>query len=138
MLSFRSRLSPAWLHGLVTLVIGFAAVGIGASAGRIITRHLVPNVLHVILVWIINNIPAVILLEAMLGYIGVGVTRAIDGSEFTVASWGGMFFSGRHGVYSYRRCTLYLTRNGERKLGKTPWPETSESSQSKDVLHGRN
>ena len=51
--------------------------------------------LHVILVWIINNIPAVILLEAVLGYIGVGVTSAIDGGEFTVVSWGGMFFSGR-------------------------------------------
>ena len=120
-LIFRNLLSPSWFHGLITLVIGFAAVswvslarlirinvlqiksqmfveaaiGIGASPWRIITRHLTPNVLHVILVWIINNIPAVILLEAVLGYIGVGVTSAIDGSEFTVASWGGMFFSGR-------------------------------------------
>ena len=48
-----------------------------------------------ILVWIINTIPAVILLEAVLGYIGVGVTGAVDGGEFTVVSWGGMFFSGR-------------------------------------------
>jgi ABC-type dipeptide/oligopeptide/nickel transport system permease subunit len=120
-LIFRSMLSPTWFHGLITLVIGFAAVswvslarllrintlqikaqlfveaaiGIGASPWRIITRHLMPNVLHVILVWIIINIPAVILLEAMLGYIGVGVTSAVDGSEFTTVSWGGMFFSGR-------------------------------------------
>jgi len=125
-LIFRSFTSPSWLHGLITLVIGFAAVswvslarltrinvmqiksqlfveaaiGIGASPWRIITRHLVPNVLHVIMVWIINNIPAVILLEAVLGYIGVGVTSAIDGSEFTVASWGGMFFSGRSALSS--------------------------------------
>ena len=48
-----------------------------------------------ILVWIINNIPAVILLEAVLGYIGVDVTSATGGAEFTVVSWGGMFFSGR-------------------------------------------
>ena len=72
-----------------------AARSIGASPRRIITRHLLPNVLHVILVWIINNIPAVILLEAVLGYIGVGVTSAIDGGEFTAVSWGGLFFSGR-------------------------------------------
>ena len=72
-----------------------AAVGIGASPWRIMTRHLLPNVLHVVLVWIINNIPVVILLEAVLGYIGVGVTSAVDGGEFTVVSWGGMFFSGR-------------------------------------------
>jgi len=52
-------------------------------------------VVHVILVWMINSIPAVILLEALLGYIGVGVTGAVDGGEFTVVSWGGMFFAGR-------------------------------------------
>jgi peptide/nickel transport system permease protein len=120
-LIFRGVLPPTWSCGLITLVIGFAAVrwatlarlirisvlqiksqlfveaavGLGASHWRIITRHLAPNVLHVILVWIVNNIPTVILLEAVLGYIGVGVTSAIDGSEFTVVSWGGMFFSGR-------------------------------------------
>ncbi len=120
-LIFRSLLSPTWSHGLLTLVVGFAvigwvslarlirtnvlqlksqlfveaAIGIGATPWRIITRHLLPNVSHVILVWVINIIPAVILLEAVLGYIGIGVTSAVDGGEFTVVSWGGMFFSGR-------------------------------------------
>ena len=120
-LIFRSLLTPTWLHGLLTLGVGFAAVSwvslarlirisvmqikaqlfveaavsIGATPRRIILRHLLPNVLHVIVVWIINNVPAVILLEAVLGYIGVGVTSAIDGGEFTVVSWGGMFFAGR-------------------------------------------
>lgn len=120
-LILRSRLTPTWLHGMVTLVIGFAAVSwvslarlirinllqiksqlfveaaisIGASPRRIMLRHLLPNVRHVVLVWIINAIPAIILLEAVLGYIGVGVTGASDGGEFTIVSWGGMFFSGR-------------------------------------------
>ena len=120
-LIFRSLLVPTWSGGLITLIIGFtlvnwvglarlirinvlqiksqlffeAAVSIGATPWRIITRHLLPNVQHVILVWVINNIPAVILLEAVLGYIGVGVTSSVDGSEFTVVSWGGIFFSGR-------------------------------------------
>jgi ABC-type dipeptide/oligopeptide/nickel transport system permease subunit len=120
-LIFRNLLPPTWLGGLITLVIGFAAIswvslarlirinvlqvkpqlfveaaiGIGATPWRIITRHLLPNVLHVLVVWIIINIPAIILLEAMLGYIGVGVTSAVDGSEFTTVSWGGIFFSGR-------------------------------------------
>jgi ABC-type dipeptide/oligopeptide/nickel transport system permease subunit len=120
-LIFRNLLPPTWLGGLFTLVIGFAAiswvslarlirinvlqikpqlfveaaVGIGATPWRIVTRHLLPNVLHEIVVWIIINIPAIILLEAMLGYIGVGVTSAVDGSEFTTVSWGGIFFSGR-------------------------------------------
>ena len=120
-LIFREMLSPTWLHGLLTLIVGFAAtswvslarlirvnvlqirskafmeaaVALGASPRRVMTNHLLPNVLHVILIWIINNIPAVILLEALLGYIGVGVTSAVDGGEFTVVSWGGMFFTGR-------------------------------------------
>lgn len=120
-LIFRYMFSPSWFHGLLILVIGFAAVSwaglarlirvnvlqiksglfveaavsIGAPPRRIITHHLMPNVAHVVLVWIINNVPAVILLEAVLGYIGVGVTRAVDGDEFTVVSWGGMFFAGR-------------------------------------------
>lgn len=120
-LIFRSLLAPTWTNGIFTLVVGFAAVSwvsltrlvrvhvlriksqlfveaataLGASSWQIITRHLLPNVLHVILVWIINNIPAVILLEAVLGYIGVGVTGATDGGEFTVTSWGGLFFAGR-------------------------------------------
>jgi len=36
----------------------------------------------------------------VLGYIGVGVTGAIDGGEFTVVSWGGIFFSGRSALNS--------------------------------------
>jgi len=120
-LIFRNFLSPTWIHGLIALVVGFAAVSwvglarliranilqiksqlfveaaisVGASPRRILARHLLPNVVHVILVWMINSIPAVILLEALLGYIGVGVTGAVDGGEFTVVSWGGMFFAGR-------------------------------------------
>lgn len=120
-LIFRNLFAPSWLQGLITLVIGFAAVNwvnlarlirinvlliksqlfveaaisLGASPRYVILHHLLPNVLHVILVWIINNIPAIILLEALLGYIGVGVTSAVDGGEFTVVSWGGMFFTGR-------------------------------------------
>lgn len=120
-LIFRSRLSPSWFHGSITLVIGFAAiswvglarlvrvqvmqvksqlfieaaVSLGARPSRIITRHLLPNIMHIVLVWIINTIPAVILLEAVLGYIGIGVTTAYGDNEFSVISWGGMFFSGR-------------------------------------------
>lgn len=125
-LIFRGLLSPTWMHGFFTLVIGFAAVswtsltrlvranvqiiksrqfieaavGLGASKPEIIFHHLFPNIFHLVLVWIINNIPAVILLEAVLGYIGVGVTGAVDGGEFTVVSWGGMFFSGRSAMVS--------------------------------------
>lgn len=120
-LIFRDKLSPSWFHGLITLIFGYAAVSwvglarlirinvmslktrmfviaavsVGASSRRIIMRHLLPNVIHVIMVWVLINIPAVILLEAVLGYVGVPVTRAGGGSEFTTVSWGGLFSIGR-------------------------------------------
>ena len=120
-LIFRDKLSSSWTHGLITLIFGFAAVSwvslarlirinvmsiktqlfveaaicIGATRRRIITRHLLPNVMHVILAWILINIPAVILLEAILGYVGVPVTRASSVGEFTTVSWGGIFSTGR-------------------------------------------
>lgn len=120
-LIFRNLFTATWFHGLLTLGIGYAAVSwvslaqmirvsviqlksqlfieaavsIGASPRRILFRHLLPNVVHLILVWIINNIPVVILLEAILGYIGVGLTSATGGGEFIVSSYGGLFYSGR-------------------------------------------
>lgn len=123
-LVLRSKLSASWLNGLITLVVGFAAINwvslarlvrinvmqlktqlfveaaisLGASRRRIILHHLLPNVSHVILAWIINNVPVVILLEVILGYIGIGVTSATADNAFTVISWGGMFFSGRSAI----------------------------------------
>ena len=120
-LILRDKLSQSWFHGLITVIFGFAAVSwvslarlirinvlsiktqlfveaaisIGASPWRIFTRHLFPNVIHVILAWILINIPSVILLEAILGYVGVPVTRASSGGEFTTVSWGGQFSTGR-------------------------------------------
>lgn len=120
-LILRDLFTPTWLNGMITLIIGFAAIAwvglarlvrssvlqikekafieaarcMGASRRQIITKHLIPNVMHLIAVWIIINIPAVILLEALLGYIGVGVTSSVDGAEFNVVSWGGLFFAGR-------------------------------------------
>ncbi len=122
----RSLWTPTWFHGLLTLILGFTAISwpgmarmvrvnvqlirtqlfieastaLGASQAHIILTHLLPNIRHVISVWIINNIPQVILIEALLGYIGVNVTNAVEGGEFTVISWGGIFFTGRSALNS--------------------------------------
>ncbi len=58
-----------------------AARTIGASQGRIIFRHLVPNVLSVVIVYLTLTIPRVMLLEAFLSFLGLGV-QAPD------VSWG--------------------------------------------------
>jgi oligopeptide transport system permease protein len=51
-----------------------AARTIGASPARIVFRHLVPNVLGVVIVYLTLTIPAVMLFEAFLSVLGLGVS----------------------------------------------------------------
>ena len=55
----------------------------GASNLRLMTRHVFPNVLPIILVWASLSVPSLILLEAILSYLGVGVRPPTP-------SWGNM------------------------------------------------
>jgi oligopeptide transport system permease protein len=50
-----------------------AARTIGASRTRIIFRHIVPNVLSVVIVYLTLTIPRVMLFEAFLSFLGLGV-----------------------------------------------------------------
>ena len=50
-----------------------AAVAVGSTDGRIITRHILPNVLSHIIVAVSLQIPTVVLLESFLGYLGFAV-----------------------------------------------------------------
>ncbi|MDX1948332.1 MAG: ABC transporter permease [Pirellulaceae bacterium] len=50
-----------------------AARTIGAGTGRIIFRHLVPNVLGIVIVYLTLTIPSVMLFEAFLSFLGMGV-----------------------------------------------------------------
>ena len=65
-----------------------AARGLGATAGRTIFRHLLPNVLGVVLVSAALAIGEVILLEAGLSFLGVGV-------QPPTPSWGAMVLDAR-------------------------------------------
>ncbi|MBI1903769.1 MAG: ABC transporter permease [Planctomycetia bacterium] len=58
-----------------------AARTIGASRWRIIFRHLMPNLTSVVIVYLTLTIPRVILFEAFLSFVGLGV-------EVPNASWG--------------------------------------------------
>ena len=51
-----------------------ALVALGASHPRIIFRHLVPNLLSVVIVYLTLTIPSVMLFEAFLSFLGLGVT----------------------------------------------------------------
>lgn len=50
-----------------------AARTIGAGRARIIFRHLIPNVLGVVIVYLTLTIPSVMLFEAFLSFLGLGV-----------------------------------------------------------------
>jgi peptide/nickel transport system permease protein len=50
-----------------------AAIAVGATDRRIITRHILPNVLSHIIVSITLAIPSVVLLESFLGFLGFAV-----------------------------------------------------------------
>jgi oligopeptide transport system permease protein len=50
-----------------------AARTIGAGTGRIVFRHLVPNVLGIVIVYLTLTIPSVMLFEAFLSFLGLGV-----------------------------------------------------------------
>jgi oligopeptide transport system permease protein len=58
-----------------------AAIGLGLRKRRIILRHMIPNVLGPVAVYTTLTIPAVMLLEAFLSFLGLGV-------QPPMSSWG--------------------------------------------------
>lgn len=50
-----------------------AAHAFGVSHWRIITRHILPNVIHIVLITTVMDFSGLVLAEAVLSYIGVGV-----------------------------------------------------------------
>jgi len=54
-----------------------AAVTLGLPAHRIIARHIVPNVLGVVIVYATLTVPQVILFESFLSFLGLGVQEPL-------------------------------------------------------------
>ena len=50
-----------------------AAQAFGVSSMRILTRHIMPNLMHIILIVLVLDFSALVLAEAVLSYVGVGV-----------------------------------------------------------------
>lgn len=65
-----------------------AARAFGVSHARIISRHIFPNVFHLVLIAIVLDFSGLVLAEAVLSYVGVGV----DPSMY---SWGNMINGAR-------------------------------------------
>lgn len=65
-----------------------AAKTLGTSNYKIILQHILPNVMHIILITVVLDFSALVLAEAVLSYVGVGV-------DPTTQSWGNMINSAR-------------------------------------------
>ncbi len=54
-----------------------AARAFGVSRARILARHLLPNVMHLVLITVVIDFSGLVLAEAVLSYVGVGVDPAM-------------------------------------------------------------
>jgi peptide/nickel transport system permease protein/oligopeptide transport system permease protein len=66
-----------------------ASRALGASHVRILWDHILPNALGVIIVYLSLTVPAVVLYESFLSYLGLGV-------QPPMASWGSLIAEGAH------------------------------------------
>ena len=66
----------------------------GATAGRIIIRHVLPNALGPIIVAGAFIVPGAIIAEAVLSYLGIGIRPAVNVDAPFPTSWGTMILEG--------------------------------------------
>ncbi|OUC08582.1 peptide ABC transporter permease, partial [Litorilinea aerophila] len=77
-----------------------AARALGVGNGRIIFRHLLPNVLGPIIVLASLGVGSIIILEAALSFLGLGVRPPTP-------SWGGTLADGRAYILRYPHISLF-------------------------------
>jgi peptide/nickel transport system permease protein len=65
-----------------------AAQALGVRQGTILIRHILPNVMHIVLISVVLDFSSLVLAEAVLSYINIGV-------DPTTYSWGNMINGAR-------------------------------------------
>lgn len=55
-----------------------ASQAFGASAWKIMTKHIVPNVMHIVIITMVLEFSQIVLYEAVLSYVGVGVDPSMS------------------------------------------------------------
>jgi peptide/nickel transport system permease protein len=65
-----------------------AARAFGVSPGRILLRHILPNLMHIVVIALVMDFSGLVLAEAVLSYVGIGV-------DPTMMSFGGMINNAR-------------------------------------------
>ncbi len=124
MVSLRDTLLGQMLNGLVLLFLALAVVSwvdvarlvrgtvlsvkqkefieaarsIGDSDARIMFRHLLPNTISPLVVWAAFAIPRMIIAEAVLGYLGIGLKPTTDAKAIFITSWGALLLEGQTSI----------------------------------------
>jgi peptide/nickel transport system permease protein len=80
-----------------------AAHAFGVSHTRILARHILPNMVHIILITFVLDFSSLVLAEAVLSYIGVGI-------DAQMGSWGNMINGARSELS--REPTVWWTLSG--------------------------
>jgi oligopeptide transport system permease protein len=75
-----------------------AARCIGVKDIRIMSRHILPNSLGPLIVSAAFQIPGLIITEAILGYLGIGLRPATDPNSFFITSWGSLMLEGQSAI----------------------------------------
>lgn len=77
-----------------------AAQALGADSGRIITRHLLPNTLGIVIIYAAMDVPGFIFGEAFLSFIGLGI-------QPPDTSWGALISYGQQSFEFYPHELLF-------------------------------
>lgn len=77
-----------------------AAKAGGVSTGKIIMKHIVPNLLGVVVVYVALTVPQVILVESFLSFLGLGVQEPMT-------SWGALVNEGSRQIELYPWMLLF-------------------------------
>ncbi len=94
---FGSRIIRSAVIGIKENVYVAAAEAIGCSTTRILTRHILPNIMAPTIILFTIRVPNVILTEASLSFLGFGIPPPVP-------SWGGM-----------------LSGSGRQYMHQAPW-----------------
>jgi peptide/nickel transport system permease protein/oligopeptide transport system permease protein len=86
-----ARIVRGQVLSLKSLQFVSAARALGQSHFRIIVRHLLPNLIGIVIVYLTLTIPSVVLDESFLSFLGLGI-------QAPQASWGSLLADGAQAI----------------------------------------
>ncbi|MBI9051048.1 MAG: ABC transporter permease [Anaerolineaceae bacterium] len=75
-----------------------AARCVGARDARIMVKHILPNALGPVIILTAFTIPMMIITEAILGYLGLGMRPSTNPNDIFLTSWGSMLLDGQSAI----------------------------------------